>query len=73
MYILPLAFSRGFRGPFFSDVVMEIIRILWIVNFFLFLLTLIFVWSKLYSISQRMNDIISIIKKSDELFAEKKH
>jgi len=49
---------------------MDIIRILWVINFFLFLLTLIFVWSKLYSISQRMKDIVALIKKCNEVSLE---
>jgi hypothetical protein len=46
---------------------MDILQALWVFNFFLFLLTLIFVWSKFYSISLRIKDILSIIKKLDEL------
>jgi len=46
---------------------MDIIQILWVINFFLFLLTLIFIWSKFYSISLRIKDILSIIKKCDDL------
>jgi hypothetical protein len=46
---------------------MDIVRILWIVNFFFFVLILIFMWSKIYLVGRRIDDIISIVKKSDEL------
>ena len=56
----------------FLDCGMDIIQALWAVNFFLFLLTLIFVWSKFYSISLRIKEILSILKKCDELPSEHK-
>ena len=46
---------------------MDIVLILWIVNFFFFVLILIFMWSKIYLVGRRIDDIISIVKKSDEL------
>jgi uncharacterized membrane protein YhaH (DUF805 family) len=46
---------------------MDIIRTIWIINFFFFLLVLIFLWSKLYLISRRMSDLLSILKKNEQL------
>jgi hypothetical protein len=46
---------------------MDFIRILWSINFFFFVLVLIFIWSKMYLISRRIDELLSIIKKSDEL------
>jgi hypothetical protein len=46
---------------------MDIVRTLWIVNFFFFVLILIFMWSKIYLIGRRIDDIVSIVKKCDEL------
>jgi hypothetical protein len=46
---------------------MDIIRVIWIINFFFFLLILIFLWSKLYLISRRMNDLSSIVRKCNQL------
>lgn len=46
---------------------MDIVRTLWIVNFFFFVLILIFMWSKIYLVGRRIDDIISIVKKCGEL------
>ena len=46
---------------------MDIVRTLWIVNFFFFVLILIFMWSKIYLIGRRIDEILVIVKKSDEL------
>ena len=46
---------------------MDIVRTLWIVNFFSFVLILIFMWSKIYLVGRRIDDIISIVKKCDDL------
>jgi hypothetical protein len=46
---------------------MDIVRTLWIVNFFFFVLILIFLWSKIYLIGRRIDEILTIVKKSDEL------
>lgn len=40
---------------------MELIKLLWIVVFFLFSLTLLFVWSKLYIISKKANAITALL------------
>ena len=40
---------------------MELIKFLWIVIFFLFSLTLLFVWSKLYIISKKAKSIASLL------------
>jgi hypothetical protein len=66
MYIVGAVYSCGQEASF-SDGGMDIIRILWIINFFLFLLTLIFIWSKLLSISQRIDEIVSVLKKCNEI------
>jgi hypothetical protein len=66
-YIFKAAFSDDGAAYLSPDGGMDIIQILWVINFFLFLLTLIFIWSKFYSISLRIKDILSIIKKCDDL------
>jgi len=40
---------------------MELIKLLWVVVFFLFSLTLLFVWSKLYIISKKAKAIDSLL------------
>jgi hypothetical protein len=40
---------------------MELIKLLWIVVFFLFSLTLLFVWSKLYIISKKAKAITTLL------------
>ena len=40
---------------------MELIKLLWIVVFFLFSLTLLFVWSKLYIISKKAKTITTLL------------
>jgi hypothetical protein len=46
---------------------MELIKILWIVVFFLFSLTLLFVWSKLYIISKKAKTISSLLGEIESL------
>jgi len=41
---------------------MEIVTIIWIIIFFLFALTLLFVWSKLYLLNKRIEAVGVIIK-----------
>ena len=58
---------------YFNTTVMELdylIRIIWIIVFFLFAITLIFIWSKVLIISRKLTTISAIIKKSQELTAE---
>lgn len=45
---------------------MEIVTIIWIVIFFLFVLTLLFIWSKLYLLTKRIQSVTAIV---DELNA----
>ncbi len=40
---------------------MEIVIIIWIVIFFLFALTLLFIWSKLYLINKRIQSVSTIV------------
>jgi hypothetical protein len=49
---------------------MDVVRIVWIINFFFFLLVLIFLWSKMYLITKKINDLLSTIKKCDEITHE---
>jgi hypothetical protein len=51
---------------------MDILQAVWVFNFFLFLLTLIFVWGKFYSISLRIKEVSSIVKKLGELPPERR-
>lgn len=46
---------------------MDVLRIFWIINFFFFLLVLIFLWSKMYLITKKINDLLSTIKQCDDL------
>lgn len=46
---------------------MELIKNLWIVIFFLFSLTLLFVWSKLYIISKKAKAISSLLGEIESL------
>lgn len=46
---------------------MELIKLLWIVVFFLFSLTLLFVWSKLYIISKKAQAITALLGEIDSL------
>jgi hypothetical protein len=49
---------------------MEVVRIFWIITFFFFLLVLIFLWSKIYLIMKKINDLLAIIKKCNDLASE---
>jgi len=40
---------------------MEIVTIIWIVIFFLFVLTLLFIWSKLYLLNKRIQSVSTIV------------
>jgi hypothetical protein len=46
---------------------MELIKLLWIVVFFLFSLTLLFVWSKLYIISKKAKALTSLLGEIESL------
>jgi hypothetical protein len=46
---------------------MEIVRIIWIINFFFFLLVLIFLWSKIYLATKKINELAAIIKSTNEI------
>lgn len=46
---------------------MDVVRIFWVINFFFFLLVLIFLWSKMYLITRKINDVLSIIKQCNEM------
>jgi hypothetical protein len=41
---------------------MELLRTIWIINFFFFLLVLMFLWSKLYLIQRKMNEVSGLVK-----------
>lgn len=46
---------------------MEIVTIVWVIIFFLFSLTLIFIWSKLYLLNKRVQSISTFLRKLNEL------
>jgi hypothetical protein len=46
---------------------MELVKLLWIVVFFLFSLTLLFVWSKLYIISKKAKALGALLGEIDSL------
>jgi hypothetical protein len=46
---------------------MEILRIIWIINFFFFLLILFYLWSKISLILKKNNELIDLLKKCDDL------
>jgi hypothetical protein len=49
---------------------MEIVKVIWVVNFFFFSLILFFVWSKVHIISKRIKKAASIIEEIDKVTAE---
>jgi hypothetical protein len=46
---------------------MEIIKILWIIIFFFFTLMLIFIWSKITLISNKIKKVSAVIDKAQEV------
>jgi len=46
---------------------MELIKALWILIFFLFSLTLIFLWSKIYVLFKRIEALSALVKKATDL------
>jgi hypothetical protein len=50
---------------------MELIKVFWIIIFFLFTLTLLFVWSKMYIISRKIKHIASLIDQSSGIDEKK--
>jgi hypothetical protein len=46
---------------------MDFIRIFWVINFFFFLLVLIFLWSKMYLITKKINELLFTVKQCDEI------
>ena len=46
---------------------MELIKLLWIVVFFLFSLTLLFVWSKIYIISKKAKAVTTLLGEIESL------
>jgi len=46
---------------------MEIVTIIWIVIFFLFVLTLLFIWSKLYLLNKRIQSVSTIVNELNTL------
>lgn len=46
---------------------MEIVTIIWIVIFFLFVLTLLFIWSKLYLLNKRVQSVSTIVNELNTL------
>lgn len=49
---------------------MELIKALWILIFFLFSLTLIFLWSKIYVLFKRIEALSALLKKATDLDKE---
>ncbi len=49
---------------------MELIKTLWILIFFLFSLTLIFLWSKIYVLFKRIEALSALLKKATDLDKE---
>jgi hypothetical protein len=50
---------------------MEQIKILWIVFFFLFSLTLLFTWSKVYIISRKVKNVAALLSQIESLDEKK--
>ncbi len=46
---------------------MDIVRIFWVINFFFFLLVLIFLWSKMYMITKKTDELFALLKQSNEV------
>jgi len=51
---------------------MELVKVAWVLNFFLFSFILLFIWSKLYVITRKVEALSSLIKKSSSLSGEYK-
>lgn len=49
---------------------MELVKALWILIFFLFSLTLIFIWSKIYVLFKRIQALSVLLKKISDLDKE---
>ena len=49
---------------------MEIIKLLWIVEFFFFTLILIFIWAKMVVISNKVTKVIGLVKECDKIGIE---
>jgi hypothetical protein len=45
---------------------MDVVRILWTVNFFFFLLVLIFLWSKMYLVTKKINEVTALLKACEQ-------
>lgn len=46
---------------------MESLIVLWIIQFFFVILILIFLWSKMLIISNKLNNLAAVVEKSDHL------
>jgi len=46
---------------------MDVVRIFWVINFFFFLLVLIFLWSKMYMITKKTDELFTLLKQSNEV------
>ncbi len=49
---------------------MELVKALWILIFFLFSLTLIFIWSKIYVLFKRLEALSALLQKTTDLDKE---
>lgn len=49
---------------------MELVKALWILIFFLFSLTLIFIWSKIYVLFKRLQALSALLQKTTDLDKE---
>jgi hypothetical protein len=49
---------------------MEMIKLIWFINIFFLVLTILFVWSKLLIISKRVTSLKSIIDDIENLYKE---
>lgn len=46
---------------------MQIVQLIWALNFFVFAFILFFTWSKIYVISRKFKSISTVLKKNEDL------
>jgi predicted membrane channel-forming protein YqfA (hemolysin III family) len=49
---------------------MEIVKVIWVINFFFFSMILFFVWSKIYIIAKRIKKATDLIGELDKVTEE---
>lgn len=61
---------KVYRQPVRNPERMEILRIVWVINFFFFALIVLFVWSKIVLATGKLKTIMALIERVDGLRQE---